>query len=122
MSTHLGQVGNGKELFQLAHQACDQSLQRRVELCSILNRKHFLLQRQQKEGAFISEGGGVSLFSFTFFRYHRRFRYPEKELPLSRVLLQILDQHHEVRLGFLHLHVLLQPKTRDVNPAEGPAR
>lgn len=62
-STHLGQVGNRKELFQLAHQPCDQSLQCRVELCSILNRKHFL-QRQQKEGAFISGGGVIVLIYF----------------------------------------------------------
>lgn len=64
-SAHLGQVGNRKELLQLAHQTCDQRLQCCVELCSILNRKHFL--RRQEEGAFIS--GKLCSFivvSFTF--------------------------------------------------------
>lgn len=69
-STHLGQVGNRKELFQLAHQACDQSLQCRVELCSILNRKHFL--QRQKKGRSIYFWGDVSLFSFTFFGLEKR--------------------------------------------------
>lgn len=44
---YLGEIGNGKQLLQLAHQAGDQSLQRRVKLCAVLNREHFLRRKKK---------------------------------------------------------------------------
>lgn len=79
-STHLGQVGNRKELFQLAHQACDQSLQCRVELCSILNRKHFL-QRQKKGRSIYFWGGGGRVIVLIYF-----LRIRKKTLNVSELL------------------------------------
>lgn len=120
--THLGQVGNREELLQLAHQACDQSLQRCVELCAVLDGKHFLQRQQQELTQFRKKERRCQKRHLMRANDERSsshacprtagvtFRYPEKELPLSRVLLQILDQHHEVCLRFLHFHILLKGK------------
>lgn len=40
--SYLGEIGDGKNLLQLAHQTGGQSLQRRIKLYAVLNRKHVL--------------------------------------------------------------------------------